>query len=366
MDKVNFSNSVEDYRTEKVIGKGASSVVYSAVHIPTKTNIAVKVIDLEEGIPFDVLAKELKVWKLLGAHENVVQYHTSFVVDTKIWMAMELMEYGSIGEILKLDPFSSKGFEESLVASLLIQALKGLLYLHENSYIHRDIKSGNILISKEGEVKLADFGGSIFLLERGVMRSGGAKTFVGTPCWMSPEIIEEKPYDEKTDVWSMGITAIELASGSPPRSKHTPLKILKKIVNDPPPRLPNSYSKNLRNFVSVCLQKDPKKRPTVAQLLKHRLFKGIEDPKKIILDSLVAKVPPLDQRVGKLEERKEKFAKLQQKVVWDYNISKSEKSGSNDEDDTSDSDNKSENENDDDSSETDYLDSTDDWEEVGN
>jgi serine/threonine protein kinase len=223
-----------------------------------------------------------------------------------------------------------KGFDdEALIATILYQALKGLDYIHKNGCIHRDIKAGNMLVGSNGLVKLADFGVASTLYEGEHRRV--RRTFVGTPCWMAPEVMEMNPggYDCKADIWSLGITAIELATGSAPYAKYPPMKIIYLTLTSPPPSLScesKKFSKSFRQFVDTCLQKDTVSRPTCEALLRHPFIKTNAKKASYVAEHLYSKIAPIHSRCRKEHVDSQISLKEHEQELSDWNFA-SDKEG---------------------------------------
>ncbi|KAI8899271.1 kinase-like domain-containing protein [Globomyces pollinis-pini] len=253
------------YTKLKKIGQGASGSVYIARNNQTNERVAIKQMDLSAQPRKELLVNEIIVMKD-SQHPNIVNYRDSFLVRNDLWVVMELMEGGPLTDII-----DNNTMTEPQIATVCLETLKGLQQLHQRRIIHRDIKSDNILLNNRGNVKLTDFG---FCAKLSPEKSKRA-TMVGTPYWMAPEVVKQKEYGAKIDIWSLGIMVIEMIEGEPPYLEEEPLKALYLIATNGTPKLksPERVSQSLKGFLNQCLQVDPSKRASADELLQDQFLK---------------------------------------------------------------------------------------------
>ncbi|CAN7129969.1 unnamed protein product [Brassica rapa subsp. narinosa] len=298
-----FPLYAKDYELFEEVGEGVSATVYRARCIALNENVAIKIMDLEKcRNDLDTIRKEVHIMSLID-HPNLLKAHCSFIDRNSLWIVMPYMSGGSCFHLMK--SVYPEGLEQPIIATLLREVLKALVYLHRQGHIHRDVKAGNILVHSRGVVKLGDFGVSACMFDSGE-RMRTRNTFVGTPCWMAPEVMQQVDgYDFKADIWSFGITALELAHGHAPFSKYPPMKVLLMTLQNAPPRLDyerdKKFSKSFRELIAACLVKDPKKRPTSAKLLKHPFFKHARST-DYLSRKILHGLSPLGDRFKKLKE----------------------------------------------------------------
>ncbi|OVA06915.1 Protein kinase domain [Macleaya cordata] len=304
MERKKYPIGSESYELYEEVGQGVSASVYRALCLPNHEIVAIKIIDFERhNSDLSNISREAQTMILVD-HPNVLKAYCSFVSDHNLWVVMPFMEGGSCLHILKAA--YPDGFKEAVIATILREVLKGLEYLHQHGHIHRDVKAGNILVGARGAIKLGDFGVSACLFDSGD-RQRMRNTFVGTPCWMAPEVMEQlNGYDFKADIWSFGITALELAHGHAPFSKYPPMKVLLMTLQNAPPGLDyerdKKFSKSFKQMIAMCLVKEPSKRPSARKLLKHSFFKQARS-NDYILRTILEGLPALGDRIKELKRK---------------------------------------------------------------
>ncbi|GAA5954560.1 hypothetical protein JCM3765_003809 [Sporobolomyces pararoseus] len=356
-----YSCRSQDYTILEPIGFGSSSVVHLANFKSGGNKVlkcAIKIIDVDKLSSvgdIDRLRRETQLMSL-SKHSNVLRVRGEWIKGDQLFIAVRFMSHGSLADIGRFA--FPDGFQQEVIATVLGQTLKGLVYLHLNGWLHRDIKAANLLVDDDGTVLLADFGVSSSLFQETTTTSlkknkqeqqqpptsvemkqeeeeeeeesegpyTSRKSFVGTPCWMSPEVVQRKPYDSKADIWSFGITAIELATGRAPNSLFPPAKALSKTLLEDPPELDRlgnkyKYSKNFKEMIDLCLQKDPKKRPTAEKLLQHSFFKTYCKKKSYLVSTILQDLPPLQDRQQrrKLNTDRTDTVVSSSSGFWDFN-----------------------------------------------
>ncbi|KAF1945512.1 kinase-like protein [Clathrospora elynae] len=266
------------YTKQECIGGGSFGKVYKGLDRRTGHTVAIKVIDVENAEDeVDDIMGEIMI--LSGMHSPyVTKYYGSYLAGSDLWIVMEFCSGGSCADLMKPGAIA-----EAEIAVILKELLMGLTYLHDDHKLHRDIKAANILVGANGQVKLADFGVSGQLSATMTKKN----TFVGTPFWMAPEVIKQSGYDGKADIWSLGITALELANGEPPYADIHPMKVLFLIPKNPPPTLQGNFSPAFKEFVDLCVRKDPRERPTAKQLLQTNFIRKAGKPAR--LQELIAR-----------------------------------------------------------------------------
>ncbi|KAK1358128.1 serine/threonine-protein kinase BLUS1 [Heracleum sosnowskyi] len=316
MEKKKFPIGPQNYTLYEEIGQGVSASVFRAFCVPLNEVVAIKILDFErDNCDLNSVSREAQIMNLVD-HPNVLKSHCSFVSDHNLWVIMPYMAGGSCLHILKAA--YPEGFQEVVIATIMREVLKALEYLHHHGHIHRDVKAGNVLIDTRGATKLGDFGVSACLFDSGD-RQRTRNTFVGTPCWMAPEVMEQvHGYDFKADIWSFGITALELAHGHAPFSKYPPMKVLLMTLQNAPPGLDyerdRKFSKSFKQMIASCLVKDPTKRPSAKKLLKHTFFKQARS-QDYIARKLLEGLPALGDRIQQLKRKEEDM--LAQKKIPD-------------------------------------------------
>ncbi|KAL3072694.1 hypothetical protein niasHS_017668 [Heterodera schachtii] len=255
------------------IGEGSYGSVHKALHRESGHTLAVKMVPVDTDL--QEIIKEITIMQQCDCR-HVVKYYGSYFKDSDLWIVMEYCGAGSVSDIMRL---RRKTLNECEIGAILKDTLLGLNYLHGLKKIHRDVKAGNILLNMDGNAKLADFGVAGQITDTIAKRN----TVIGTPFWMAPELIQEMGYDMKADIWSLGITAIELAEGRPPHAEIHPMRAIFMIPTKPPPtlKIPEEWSEMFQEFIAICLVKNPDERTDADSLLKHQFIQSAKGPKVV-------------------------------------------------------------------------------------
>jgi serine/threonine-protein kinase 24/25/MST4 len=267
--------SLDDiFDKQELIGKGSFGEVFRGRDKKSGEEVAIKVVDLDDAEDeIESIQSEISILSQCAC-PYIVKYYGSYIKGTKLWIIMEFMGGGSAKDFLD----DTGPIDEPYIAIILRETLLALDYLHGEGKIHRDVKAANILLSAQGEVKVADFGVAAQVNEKICQR----RTLVGTPNWMAPEVFRGVGYNSKADIWSLGITAIEIARGLPPYSDLDPMRALHVIDKGPAPKLEGQFSPEFKDFVSHCCQKNPLDRPSAKQLLMHPFIKTAGTSEKML------------------------------------------------------------------------------------
>ncbi|XP_023248859.1 serine/threonine-protein kinase 4-like [Seriola lalandi dorsalis] len=280
------------------LGEGSYGCVFKANYKETGEIVAIKQVPVESDL--QEIIKEISIMQQCNS-PHVVRYYGSYFKNSDLWIVMEYCGAGSVSDIIRI---RNKTLTEEEIASILQSTVKGLEYLHFMRKIHRDIKAGNILLNTEGQAKLADFGVAGQLTDTMAKRN----TVIGTPFWMAPEVIQEIGYNCVADIWSLGITAIEMAEGKPPYADIHPMRAIFMIPTNPPPtfRNPNLWSSAFQDFVKQCLVKNPENRATATKLLQHPFIKSAKQ--SAVLQALITDAMEIKLKKQEEAEQREQDA----------------------------------------------------------
>lgn len=297
----------------EVVGNGTYGQVHKGRHKRTGQLAAIKIMDVTEDEEEEIKL-EINVLRKFSHHRNIATYYGAFVKkgipgqEDQLWLVMEFCGAGSITDLVKAS--KGKALKEEWISYICHEVLNGVSHLHQNHVIHRDIKGQNVLLTDSAEVKLVDFGVSA-QLDRTI---GRRNTFIGTPYWMAPEVIacDEQPdatYDNRCDMWSIGITAIEMAETQPPLCDMHPMRALFLIPRSEPPKLKSkkAWSKKFHNFVNTCLIRDYHQRPTADQLLQHEFIRDARSHERKIRIELKDFIDRMKKKKAPLPDHEEEF-----------------------------------------------------------
>lgn len=280
-DKDQDVNSI--FKRTEVIGRGKFGIVYKGYNVKTKKIYAIKVLNLDsDDDEVDDVQREIQFLASLKQLPNITRYYGSYLKNTSLWIIMEYCAGGSLRSLLRPGKI-----DEKYIGVIMRELLIALKYIHKDNIIHRDIKAANVLVTNDGSIKLCDFGVAAQLNHATLRR----QTMAGTPYWMAPEVIMEGVYyDTKVDIWSLGITAYEIATGNPPYCEVEALRAMQLITKSKPPRLEGrSYSPLLKEFIALCLDEDPSERLSADDLLKTKFIKSHKPIPTSVLKELISR-----------------------------------------------------------------------------
>ncbi|KAH8151310.1 uncharacterized protein LAJ45_04512 [Morchella importuna] len=319
------------YTVLELVGKGSFGSVYKGIHNETKQTVAVKSLDLDQhDDEIKDIQKEIALLSQLKAGDapNITAFHGSYLLGHRLWVIMDFCSGGSVRTLMKAGPI-----DEKYITIIVRETLTALGYLHKQGIIHRDIKAANILVGQDGRVQLCDFGVSAQLAGK----NGKRNTFVGTPQWMAPEALTGGSYDSRIDIWSFGITIIEMAKQNPPLFNIPPSRVVDMIPRLPPPRLEGgTWSNPLREFVALCLNEVPEERATVDELLRSKFVKASKGLPSSLMRELIMRYEAWASRGGVRDsmwqaalqsDMDQLNATLASEPGWDFDTVKSRLSG---------------------------------------
>ncbi|KAL7754074.1 kinase that interacts with cdc31p [Sorochytrium milnesiophthora] len=258
-------SSAKHFVKQERIGRGSFGEVFKGVNTQTGNPVAIKILDLEtSGDDINDIQREINLLRRCES-DNITKYHGSFIVGTKLWIIMDYAKGGSLRDVMRSGPI-----DEKYICIMVREVLQALCYLHKNGIIHRDIKAANILLTEDGQVQLCDFGVAGQISFNSLKRH----SFVGTPYWMAPEVFRRTEYDAKADIWSLGITIYEIATGGPPHMKQEPGKALFLAHTSQNLKLGSGFSAAIQEFIGFCLREKPEERLGAEELLKTKFIRN--------------------------------------------------------------------------------------------
>ena len=288
----------DSYELLYPIAESATTRIFAANCSPAGKQVAVKLVNLDLlHVDIATVRQEVAQWSATS-HTNAVKYYGSFIDGSTLWIVSELMSGGAVSDILSFS--YPRGFKnESIIATILQSVLEFLSYYHSTSKIHRNVRPCHILIDDRGNVAVLGFGSGAALIENG-HRKRARFTNMGASDYTAPELLTDRGHDQGVDIWSLGITAIEMATGKTPFDGRTDIEIVQDVLDGAPPTLSekHGFSPQFREFVGLCLQKDPRKRPTAKTLLKHSFIKRNAKDSNYVLVNLLKALPDLRTRVA--------------------------------------------------------------------